>query len=217
MIRPASGCPSQLSRRCMLMDRSRRSFEASLSMRYRLLGSGPASLPLRCLNSTTHNKTALLPLNEQATHQQLLSDAEETIDKATRISKAQQIVNYEFNNEDLLWEALQAPRSDVPMLNERALTQGNKRLASLGDAVATMIIKHECYTKNHSTGDTNEILQRAVNNPRFFSLCDEIGLTACINRNPSQRNYVPPQTCADTIEAVSRSFPEVLLSLVWLL
>lgn len=148
MIRPAClpvGYRSRLSRRCML--------EASSSMRSLLLIPRPASLPLRCLTSTAHVKTLLpVPVDEQAsTHQQLLPAPEVTIDeKATKLSRAQQILNHEFQNEDLIWEALQAPGSDVPTLNGRALTQGNKRLASLGDAVATMIIKHECYAMNRS-------------------------------------------------------------------
>ncbi|KAI1202202.1 ribonuclease III domain-containing protein [Nemania serpens] len=173
--------------------------ETTVSGRSPLLDSRLASLPLRCLTSTTHFKTALLPLDKQATLQQLPSDAEETIDKATKIFRAQQIVNHEFQNEDLLWEALLTPGS---RLNGRVLTQGNKRLASLGDAVATMIIKHECYALDVSIGVTSEILQRVVNNPRLINICDEVGLTACINGNPAQRGNVSPQTCADTIEAI---------------
>ncbi|KAI1112494.1 ribonuclease III domain-containing protein [Nemania sp. NC0429] len=208
MLRPAwvpTGLRSHLSRRCMPLEyRTRQSFEASLSMIYRRVGSSPASVPPRCLASTTHIKTALLPLNKQleATHQQLLPDAEDAVDTATKISRAQQILNHEFQNEELLWEALQTPGSNVPMLGGRALTQGNKRLASLGDAVATMIIKHECYVMNYSIGETSDFVQRVVNNPRLISLCNEAGLTACINRNPSQRGIVSPQTLADTIEAV---------------
>ncbi|KAI1421007.1 ribonuclease III domain-containing protein [Xylaria sp. FL1777] len=115
---------------------------------------------------------------------------------------AQKILGYEFQNEDWLWEALQAPGSNVIMVNERLLAQGNKGLATLGDAVATLIVKLDCYAMNRSIGDTVTILQRAVNNSRFAILCDRAGLTACINCNPSQRGSVSPRTRADTLEAV---------------
>ncbi|TRX96733.1 hypothetical protein FHL15_002399 [Xylaria flabelliformis] len=99
--------------------------------------------------------------------------------RATKIYMAQQILNYKFQNEDLLWEALQAPASDVALLNGRKLTQGNKGLAGVGDAVISLVIKSDCYRKDRS-----------------------IGLGACINKNQSMRGFDSPRTLADTLEAV---------------
>ncbi|KAI1356878.1 ribonuclease III domain-containing protein [Xylaria sp. FL0043] len=124
------------------------------------------------------------------------------MNRTIKISVAQQILNYEFQNEDLLWEALQAPGSNVTMLSGRVLTQGNKCLAALGDAVATLIVKLDCYLLHQSIGDTAATLQRTVNNSRFASLCDKTGLTACVNSNPSQGGSVSPRTRADTLEAI---------------
>ncbi|KAI0432158.1 ribonuclease III domain-containing protein [Xylaria sp. FL1042] len=124
------------------------------------------------------------------------------MNRTSKISAAQVILNYEFRNEDLLWEALQAPGSNVALLNGRFLTQGNKGLAALGDAVATLIVKLDCYLLNRSIGDAAATLQRTVNNSRFALLCDETGLTACVNRNPSQGGSVSPRTRADTLEAI---------------
>ncbi|KAI0914732.1 ribonuclease III domain-containing protein [Ustulina deusta] len=124
------------------------------------------------------------------------------MDRTTKIGLAQAVLNYEFQNEDLLWEALQAPGSSVATLNGRTLTQGNKGLATLGDAVATLVIKLDCYAMNRSIGETATVLQRAVNNSRFAFLCDKTGLTACVNHNPSQGGTVSPRTRADTLEAV---------------
>lgn len=74
------------------------------------------------------------------------------MDRANKISMAESILDYTFENKDLLWEALQAPGSNVVRLNGHLLSQGNKGLASLGDAVATLVIKLDCYTTNRSVG-----------------------------------------------------------------
>ncbi|KAI1132250.1 ribonuclease III domain-containing protein [Nemania abortiva] len=114
---------------------------------------------------------------------------------------AQKIINYQFQNEDLLWEALQAPGSGVVTLNGRVLAQGNKNLAAIGDAVATLIIKSHCYEMDRSIGHTTLYLATLVGNARLASLCNEAGLTDCINRNPSL-DGVEARTRADTIEAI---------------
>ncbi|KAI8954264.1 ribonuclease III domain-containing protein [Xylaria longipes] len=124
------------------------------------------------------------------------------MDQACKLSLAQQILDYEFQNEDLLWEALQAPGSNVATLNGRELTQGNKGLAHVGDAVIMLVIKLDGYTTNRSIGEAQRSLERLANNYQFTSKCDETGLTACINHNPSQGNLVSPRIRADTLEAV---------------
>ncbi|KAI0863049.1 ribonuclease III domain-containing protein [Xylaria cubensis] len=129
------------------------------------------------------------------------SNIKEAMGRATKINMAQQILNYKFQNEDLLWEALQAPASDVAMLNGRKLTQGNKGLAGVGDAVISLVIKSDCYRMDRSIGETSQNLHKLTNNHHFASKCRETGLGACINKNQSMQ-FDSPRTLADTLEAV---------------
>ncbi|KAI1757214.1 ribonuclease III domain-containing protein [Xylaria castorea] len=130
------------------------------------------------------------------------SDIKNTMDRASKIYMAQQILNYKFQNENLLWEALQAPGSNIAELDGRKLTQGNKSLASIGDAIITLVIRCDCHRMDRNIGETSESLQRLVNNYQLAFKCDETGLKACINNNQCQRGVVSPRTLADTLEAV---------------
>lgn len=99
-------------------------------------------------NADDINKIVLSSAPRHHSHP-LPSDVEEPIDRASKIDKAQKIINYEFQNNDLLWEALQAPNPEISKPNGR---MGNKALASVGDAVATLVIKLDCYKMNYTIG-----------------------------------------------------------------
>ncbi|KAI1172513.1 ribonuclease III domain-containing protein [Nemania sp. FL0916] len=134
--------------------------------------------------------------------QPLRLDTKKTTEgRATKISRAQGILNYKFRNEDLLWEALQAPGSDVVSLNGHMLRDGNKILASIGDAVVTLVVKADYYAMDYPNKNAVETMRQLVSNHRFVTICDEVGLTACINRNPSSKE-AGARTRADTLEAV---------------
>ncbi|KAI1157198.1 ribonuclease III domain-containing protein [Nemania diffusa] len=139
-------------------------------------------------NADDINKIVLSSAPRHHSHP-LPSDVEEPIDRASKIDKAQKIINYEFQNNDLLWEALQAPNPEISKPNGR---MGNKALASVGDAVATLVIKLDCYKMNYTI----------VSNYRFALTCEQTGLATCINLNPSQGGIVGPRTRADSVEAV---------------
>ncbi|KAJ8121871.1 hypothetical protein O1611_g9987 [Lasiodiplodia mahajangana] len=170
----------------------------------RFKGPSPPASPFATYTTPDETKNNssddIVPPQSVTTHP-LCSGAEKPVDRATKIEMAQRLLNYKFENEDLLWEALQAPGSDVTTLNERLLAQGNKNLASVGDAVITLVIRHHCYNMDRSIGYTALQISALVNNSRFARLCDEAGLTGCINRNPSQ-STVEARTRADTIEAI---------------
>lgn len=55
----------------------------------------------------------------------------------TDITALESILNYHFNNPLLLQEAVRAPQLEFPL--------GNKRLASLGDAVLTVALLARWY------------------------------------------------------------------------
>ncbi|KAI0555164.1 ribonuclease III domain-containing protein [Xylaria curta] len=133
---------------------------------------------------------------------QPVPNIKDTMGRARKIHTAQQILKYKFQDEDLLWEALQTPTSNVAVLNGRKLTQGNKGLAGVGDAVITLVIKREYYSMDRNIGETTQSLNRLTNNCQFAFNCRETGLGVCINKNPSMHDFVSPRTLADTLEAV---------------
>lgn len=143
-----------------------------------------------------------------------------------RMSDAEEILGYDFKDPRWLWEALQAAGSPVTRVGTRSLREGNKQLAGLGDRIISVVIVTMSVDDNISigifskrpsfkyrktgrrpiltaeTGNTNARIQMCANNERLARLCDAVGLTRCIVRNPSQQGMVSQRTKADTLEAV---------------
>jgi len=59
----------------------------------------------------------------------------------------QVILQYQFTNPDLLEEALESPGSGVSCVGDshRHFTDGNKGLATVGEAVMKLVLKDQCY------------------------------------------------------------------------
>ncbi|KAF6835301.1 RNase [Colletotrichum plurivorum] len=115
---------------------------------------------------------------------------------------ASAIIGYRFTNPAWLWEALQAAGSPVLAVPQRRIREGNKRLAGLGDRILSMIIVKRGVEENISIGDTNDRIQAYASNERLSRLCDSLGLTACINGNPSQQGIRSARVKAALVEAV---------------
>jgi ribonuclease-3 len=65
----------------------------------------------------------------------------------------QNIIGYIFTDPSILWEALQAPGSGVLMSGNRVLSsEGNKRMALVGDAWLKMAIITEWLAENLPKG-----------------------------------------------------------------
>ncbi|KAK2730143.1 RNase [Colletotrichum kahawae] len=119
------------------------------------------------------------------------------------MSDAEEILGYDFKDPRWLWEALQTAGSPVTRVGTRSLREGNKQLAGLGDRIMSVVIVTMAVDDNISiAGDTNARLQSYANNERLARLCDTVGLTRCIVRNPSQQGMVSQRTKADILEAV---------------
>ncbi|KAK2022206.1 hypothetical protein LX32DRAFT_205506 [Colletotrichum zoysiae] len=120
----------------------------------------------------------------------------------SKIHLASQITGHVFGQDVWICEALQAPGSPVTSVGSRILPEGNKRLAGLGRTVMSLIIVERAVDENITIGDTSERLQKLSRNEQLANFCDNIGLSRCITRNPSQQGTISPRTKADTIEAV---------------
>lgn len=66
--------------------------------------------------------------------------------------RAQEILQYDFENIDRLIEALQAPGSALNNIHGRRLPDGNKRLAILGDTVIKTVALSQWYDTEDDRG-----------------------------------------------------------------
>ncbi|KFY46875.1 hypothetical protein V494_00285 [Pseudogymnoascus sp. VKM F-4513 (FW-928)] len=118
--------------------------------------------------------------------------------RETLIAAAEILTGYIFNDDESLWEALQAPGSNAAFL----YPEGNKRLAMIGDVVLKLIILDDLRTRNMARGAMDRVVQRIVNNINLERVGRQIHVDQLVNRNPSQQGDVPPRTVADTVEAI---------------
>ena len=70
-------------------------------------------------------------------------------------SEVEEKLGYPFQNPEILWEALQAPGSIGGNLPGRDLTDGNKRLALLGDAALKLVLLKRWYREGGSRGESS--------------------------------------------------------------
>jgi hypothetical protein len=76
-----------------------------------------------------------------------------TLSMNAAISVVQNIIGYTFRHPLLLWEALQAPGSDVYRVGDRQISnQGHKRMAMLGDKWLDLVILMDWFVENVPTG-----------------------------------------------------------------
>ncbi|KAF2221652.1 hypothetical protein BDZ85DRAFT_265749 [Elsinoe ampelina] len=117
-------------------------------------------------------------------------------------SRAQQILNYSFEDLELLKEALQAPGAGEP-IRGRIIPDGNKRLSLVGLSVINFTVTLESYQGGSSKGDISANVQARVSQSTLADLTRQSTLDMCIATNPSQGdNDVAPVLRADTIKAV---------------
>lgn len=67
-----------------------------------------------------------------------------------KIAQVKAKIAYSFNDKDLTREALQVAGSTVTKSGDRYIDDGNKRLASLGDRVAELIVTLGWYKTRHT-------------------------------------------------------------------
>lgn len=73
-------------------------------------------------------------------------------DMMARIHGIEDVIGYHFTNPLLIWEALQAPGSNVVAIGGRRLADGNKRLAVLGDTVLQLAVAEDWFRGDESKG-----------------------------------------------------------------
>ena len=74
------------------------------------------------------------------------------------VDGVQSILSYQFNNRELLLEAIKASGSGLNLGHNRSALEGNKRLAQVGDAVLRLVLFDEWY----SSGTERSILELEI-------------------------------------------------------
>ena len=70
-----------------------------------------------------------------------------------KVRGAENLINYTMTDPLILWEALTLPGSWPPGLSSRKIfTEGNKRLALLGDTILQSVLLQEWYHTQKSRG-----------------------------------------------------------------
>lgn len=73
--------------------------------------------------------------------------------RLTKIARVEIILGYTFNDKYIIWEALQVRGSGVTRSGSRAITDGSKRLAIVGDRLLALHMAEDWY----ASGDTKSM------------------------------------------------------------
>ncbi|KAF3176508.1 hypothetical protein TWF788_007994 [Orbilia oligospora] len=123
-------------------------------------------------------------------------------------TKVENIIGYKFSNSDLLAEALEACGRAYTH-DTKGGTDGNKRLALVGDALLTLIQFDEWYPSSDSRETANNARKKYTSNVNLEKCAERFGIKSEIlldDTNISQ-GKVPRTASASAIEA--------LLAAVW--
>ncbi|TVY55577.1 Ribonuclease 3 [Lachnellula cervina] len=116
--------------------------------------------------------------------------------KQQSIAALEGILAYSFEDPNISWLALQAAGSGI------GGPDGNKTLAMIGDAIMKFILVVDLAKRGLSRGAIDSTTQLIVSNNNVAQVCNDTGITQCINGNPSQLGVQSPKTRAATVEAI---------------
>ncbi|KAG4427505.1 hypothetical protein IFR05_017012 [Cadophora sp. M221] len=115
----------------------------------------------------------------------------------------QRKLGYVFVDSSILLEALQAAGNGVSQIGGRKITDGNKRLAMLGDSVLQLALLDDWFVGGDSRGTGSTSLRTIGNNHNLNKRGQAFGLRKFINKHRSVVNdLVPQRTMSATVEAL---------------
>ncbi|TVY24020.1 Ribonuclease [Lachnellula hyalina] len=115
--------------------------------------------------------------------------------KSVVVPEVEKIINYQCNNPELCWEALQGKQPGK-------YPEGNKRLAMIGDKSMAHAQLKEWYGTGTSTEAGTMIVCTLGANSHLIRRGKQLGLDKFINPSPSQKGVVNDSLVADTVEAL---------------
>ncbi|CAD6593755.1 MAG: hypothetical protein ASARMPRED_007912 [Alectoria sarmentosa] len=118
------------------------------------------------------------------------------------IHGVENIIDYQFTNTGMIWEALQAAGSPVYVIGNRRLVDGNKRLAVLGDKVLDLALAEAWHEGDDARVRFDQIRQQVAGNPNLDRIGRATGLVAFVIHSPSSLGVVSRITMSATVEAI---------------
>ncbi|KAL8769521.1 MAG: hypothetical protein Q9209_004582 [Squamulea sp. 1 TL-2023] len=117
------------------------------------------------------------------------------------VAGVEAIIGYTFNDKFLLWEALQAAGSNVSIAGTRTITDGNKRLAVVGDKILELVLAERWYGSGQVRGTWDEVRRRVGCNQNLYAVGVQTGLNAFVNL-AGGATVISPKTMTATVEAI---------------
>ncbi|KAJ5665982.1 uncharacterized protein N7477_008430 [Penicillium maclennaniae] len=114
---------------------------------------------------------------------------------AERIHAVEVIINYVFHDKSLLLRALEAAGATI-------VSQGNKRLALIGDAALRLVLYEFGYENEASIRDMTNAQNTRATNENLAQIGFALALDVYIQLNPSAQGVVHARLMATTIEAI---------------
>jgi len=111
-------------------------------------------------------------------------------------------LGYDFIDSNLLNEAFIAAGAPVSRSDVKGPTQGNKRLALVGDAVLRLCILDEWYPTGADIETGDNLVRDFGTNENLKRIANEWNFTEPLEENPHQKGKMPKTTLASTVEAV---------------
>ncbi len=136
------------------------------------------------------------------------------------VERVESILGYNFRNKSLLTTALTAPHRNGLEIGGAETTDGNRRLATLGDGVLRLIIAKDWYLAGlaqgglfisslRTRGDTDcvvtltDMLINSASNVRLCNLATQAGIGSCLYRSPRLENItIAPNTLILAMKAI---------------
>ncbi|CAG8371369.1 unnamed protein product [Penicillium salamii] len=112
-----------------------------------------------------------------------------------RIRAVEAIIDYEFVDNTLLERALEAAGASF-------VSQGNKRLALIGDAALRLVLYEASYESGYSIEQITKSQNTLATNENLSQIGFRLGINAYIGLNPSAQGFIPGRLMATTVEAI---------------
>lgn len=98
-----------------------------------------------------------------------------------KILRVEQLIAYTFSQKDLIWEALQQSDNGVTQKGIQALTDGNKRLAVVGDRAAELVLSSDWYQTGDPKGSYSFAQKSTTSNENLAAVARRLDLFSTLN------------------------------------
>jgi len=119
------------------------------------------------------------------------------------VQRVQEIIGYTSgSNVNLMLALTAAHRNDLEVGGVES-TDGNKRLAAVGDSILKLILVEDWYHTGENSTRLQDICIRSYSNFALCTVATQSGISSCVTLSPRQQgNEIPPATLYTAIKAI---------------